>query len=105
MLINLLPAGRVYKSDCKVPFPVPTKVTDMPQDVTLSTGGGANLTSRIRAFRTRKPLEIKAGISKVCTTALHWAAKPRAVIFGGGCSGNVSLSFSSNSRWSGSGCV
>lgn len=35
VLINLLPAGRVYKSDCKVPFPVPTKATDMPQYVTL----------------------------------------------------------------------
>src|SRR5205823_93242 len=33
--------------------------------------------------------------------SLGWAT----VIFGGGCSGNFSFSFSNNKRWSGSGCV
>ncbi|MEW6304290.1 MAG: hypothetical protein AB1705_12505 [Verrucomicrobiota bacterium] len=33
--INLLPAGKVLKSGCKVPFPMPNDVTDAPRFVTL----------------------------------------------------------------------
>jgi hypothetical protein len=35
VLINVLPAGRVLKSGCQVPFPLPVEVTDQPQFVTL----------------------------------------------------------------------
>lgn len=35
VLINLLPAGRAYKSTCQVPFPMPTNVIDKPRFVTL----------------------------------------------------------------------
>jgi hypothetical protein len=35
ILINLLPAGRVLRSPCKVPFPWPRDVSDQPQFVTL----------------------------------------------------------------------
>jgi hypothetical protein len=35
VLINFLPAGRAYKSSCKVPFPPPTTVSDIPQFVSL----------------------------------------------------------------------
>ena len=34
-LINFLPAGRVLKSGCKVPFPVPQEVWDEPRFVSL----------------------------------------------------------------------
>jgi hypothetical protein len=36
VLINLLPAGRVYKSACQVPFPDPAQVSDIPQYVPLA---------------------------------------------------------------------
>jgi hypothetical protein len=35
VLINFLPAGQAYKSSCKVPFPMPTEVSDIPQFVAL----------------------------------------------------------------------
>src|SRR5262245_9317119 len=35
VLINLLPAGRVLKSGCKLPFPYPREVWDQPCFVTL----------------------------------------------------------------------
>lgn len=35
VLVNLLPAGRVYKRPSKVPFPAPEDVTDQPRFVTL----------------------------------------------------------------------
>jgi hypothetical protein len=35
VLINLLPAGRVLKRGCKVPFPQPTKVAEQFQIVSL----------------------------------------------------------------------
>jgi len=35
VLINLLPAGAVLKSGCKVPFPDPKEVLDQPRFVTL----------------------------------------------------------------------
>jgi len=35
VIVNLLPAGQTYKRACKVPFPVPTAVTDIPQYVPL----------------------------------------------------------------------
>ncbi len=35
VLINLLPAGRVLKSGCEVPFPVPRAVRDQPQFASL----------------------------------------------------------------------
>jgi hypothetical protein len=35
VLINLLPADRGYRRTCKVPFPAPTAVTDIPQYVSL----------------------------------------------------------------------
>ena len=35
VLINLLPAGRVLKSGCKVPFPTPQEVSDLPRFVPL----------------------------------------------------------------------
>src|SRR6266498_4377226 len=65
----------------------------------------SNPTSRIRAFENCNVLEIKAGISKVCTTPAQLPRSCLAVILGGGCSGNFNFNFSSNSRWSGSGCV
>ncbi len=34
--IDLLPAGKVLKSGCRVPFPFPTNVTDIPQVVGLA---------------------------------------------------------------------
>ena len=34
--INLLPAGRVLKAGCKVPFPPPVEVTDTPRFVSLA---------------------------------------------------------------------
>jgi hypothetical protein len=37
VLINLLPAGRVLKVGCKVPFPEPQEVSDQPQFVSLET--------------------------------------------------------------------
>ncbi len=36
VLINLLPAGRAYKRACKVPFPLPAEVSDVPQFVPLA---------------------------------------------------------------------
>jgi len=33
--IDLLPAGRAYRRSCRVPFPLPTTVTDIPQYVPL----------------------------------------------------------------------
>jgi hypothetical protein len=33
--IDLLPAGRAYRRSCRVPFPLPTVVTDIPQYVPL----------------------------------------------------------------------
>lgn len=35
ILINLLPAGRVLKTGCKVPFPLPQEVWDEPRFVSL----------------------------------------------------------------------
>ncbi len=35
VLINLLPAGRVLKAGCKVPFPLPQQVWDQPRFVPL----------------------------------------------------------------------
>jgi hypothetical protein len=35
VLVNLLPAGRVLKSGCRVPFPAPVEVSDQPQFVSL----------------------------------------------------------------------
>jgi hypothetical protein len=35
VLINLLPAGRVLKAGCKVPFPLPEEVWDQPRFVSL----------------------------------------------------------------------
>jgi hypothetical protein len=35
VLINVLPAGRVLKSGCKVPFPLPQEVKDQPDFVPL----------------------------------------------------------------------
>jgi hypothetical protein len=34
-VINLLPAGRAYKRACKVMFPLPTEVTDVPRFISL----------------------------------------------------------------------
>jgi hypothetical protein len=36
-LINLLPAGRVLKKGCKVPFPLPNEIWDDPRFVSLET--------------------------------------------------------------------
>jgi hypothetical protein len=36
VLIHLMPAGRTYKAACKVPFPMPTAVSDVPQYVSLA---------------------------------------------------------------------
>ena len=35
VLVHLLPAGFVYKDGCRVPFPLPTEVTDIPKFVSL----------------------------------------------------------------------
>ena len=35
LLVNLLPAGKVLKRGCKVPFPQPTKTTEKLQFVSL----------------------------------------------------------------------
>jgi len=35
VFIDLLPAGRVYSAGCRIPFPLPHEVTDVPQFVTL----------------------------------------------------------------------
>lgn len=37
VIIDLLPAGRVVKSGCKVPFPIPTSVAERPQIVDLAS--------------------------------------------------------------------
>src|SRR5207247_4118247 len=34
-LVNLLPAGRVYKRECQVPFPLPNEVAEVPRFVSL----------------------------------------------------------------------
>jgi hypothetical protein len=36
VLIHLLPAGRAYRAACKVPFPMPTAVSDAPRYVSLT---------------------------------------------------------------------
>ena len=36
VLVNLLPAGFVYKEGCQVPFPLPSEVTDVPKFVSLA---------------------------------------------------------------------
>ena len=62
-------------------------------------------TSPIRASENCNVLQIKAGVSKVCTTPDHFLATCSAVICGGGWFGNFNFNCSSNTRCSGSGCV
>src|SRR5271166_6827816 len=66
------------------------------------------LLARLRGFEgyvNRKSFKINPSAYKVFTTEPYLASRPEAVILGGGCSGNSSLSCLSRSWRSASGCV
>ena len=83
----------VFPSVCPSHFHLPASLGS-----TVVTRFSATIpTSRIRATESCNLFKIKARFQKVFTTRAHLAVTCAAVILGGGCSGNFSFSFSSNS--------